>query len=106
MSILLLIIATAIMLKIALAIDRKFELADISTPLEEYECPNFWSGEDTVIGYMDKTDWEYELGGASSPSRVFCTVNSMEEGWHTGCGVVEVEVKFKRIIKNEDYQVD
>ena len=52
-----------------------------------------------VIGYMCATDWECEIGIASGGNRVFPSLEDALErlGCAKGCGVVEVEVRFRRV---------
>lgn len=53
-----------------------------------------------VIGYMCAIDWECELGLASGGNRVFPSIEDARETLKCaeGCGIVEVEVRFRRVI--------
>ena len=54
-----------------------------------------------VVGYMCGTDWSCELGAASDGNKVYPSVGAlMEERKCTDeCGIVEVEVKFRRVVR-------
>jgi hypothetical protein len=55
-----------------------------------------------VIGYMDLTDFECELGAAMGGNRVFPSVDDLrrcKSGCIDECGIVEVEVRFRRVIQ-------
>ena len=53
-----------------------------------------------VIGYMCATDWECELGLASGGNTIFPSkedaINRLKCA--EGCGIVEVEVRFRRLV--------
>lgn len=58
-----------------------------------------------VIGYMDKVDWDWELGAASGGNRVFPSVKDLKNHkpcWQE-CGIVEVEVRLKRIVRHGNF---
>lgn len=64
--------------------------------------PNAWADEsNAVIGYMCLTDWECELGMASGGNVIYPSVDNIEEHRRcvAGCGIVEVEVRFRRVVK-------
>lgn len=68
---------------------------------DETETDNY------VIGYMDRTDWAYEIGAASGGNRVYPSVEDLKRDspCTTNCGIVEVEVRFRRIIeKGSDHE--
>lgn len=55
----------------------------------------------TVIGYMDRTDWECEIGMAPRNS-IYESVEALKEhrkGCVQACGIVEVSVTFKRLVE-------
>lgn len=60
----------------------------------------------SVTGYMCLIDWECEIGSASGGNRVFPSIDDLKKS-HTcweGCGIVEVEVRFKRVVvPSRDY---
>ena len=55
----------------------------------------------TVIGYMDKTDWEYEIGDVVV--KVYSNIRELEEGSpcvrNRGCGIVKVKVDLVRVVR-------
>jgi len=58
----------------------------------------------TVTIYMDKTDWDYEVGCASDGNTIYPDLESLKEFnrcWD-GCGVVKCEITFKEIAIEED----
>ena len=57
-----------------------------------------------VIAYMDGTDWCHELGNAPS-STLYSTQEmcSKDSECVLQCGIVEVEVTFKRWVFEQDY---
>ena len=46
------------------------------------------------VGYMCKTDFDYELGHAAGGNRIFATVEDLKEWFPCvdECGIVKVEV--------------
>lgn len=59
------------------------------------------SPEDTfVTGYMCMTDFECEIGAASSGNVVYPCVETLRKARPCvdGCGIVEVEVRFRRVV--------
>ena len=54
-----------------------------------------------VIGYMDRTDFEYELGAASGGDTVYPSLDDVlaHRKCANECGVVEVEVRFRKLVK-------
>ena len=61
--------------------------------------------ERTIIGYMDKVDFDYELGAAKGGNRVYPSQKDLEEcqPCTQECGIVEVEVRLKRVIAESDF---
>jgi len=57
---------------------------------------------DVVTCFMDKTDWDYELGGAISGNTLYPSPEAIPP--HKGCGIVEVEVRLKRVVQKEDFK--
>lgn len=55
---------------------------------------------DSVVGYMCLTDFEFELGSASGGNSVYPSVSDIKAMRRcvASCGIVEVEVRFRRII--------
>jgi hypothetical protein len=65
-----------------------------------------WGDQNGVVtGYMDKVDWDYEIGGAAGGNKVFPSIDDLEycKPCVQSCGIVEVQVKLKRIIKESDF---
>lgn len=54
-----------------------------------------------VVGYMCRIDWEYEIGAACGGNRVYGSVDDLkrEHNCASDCGIVEVEVHFRRIVE-------
>lgn len=54
-----------------------------------------------IIGYMDQVDFDHELGAAAGGSRVYPNEKDLKhcQPCVVSCGVVEVEVKLKRVVK-------
>ena len=55
---------------------------------------------------MDKIDYDYELGMASDGSRVFPSMSCLKHYCRCvkdgGCGIVQVEVRLKRVMRHTD----
>ncbi len=53
-----------------------------------------------VIGYMCAVDWEWELGAASGGNTIYPSEKDAVRCRKciSGCGLVEVEVRFRRVI--------
>jgi hypothetical protein len=65
-----------------------------------------WGDEKgNVIGYMDKVDWDYEIGGAAGGNKIFPSIDDLKhcKPCVDSCGIVEVEVRLRRIIKESDF---
>jgi len=63
--------------------------------------PMWGEGTDgSAIGYMCRTDFEYELGNASGGNHIWPSVEDMRANCKCAdsCGIVEVEVHFKRLV--------
>lgn len=54
-----------------------------------------------IIGYMDKVDFDEELGRALDGNRIFPSIEALRKGRPccTQCGIVEVEIRLSRIIQ-------
>lgn len=54
-----------------------------------------------VVGYMDLTDFECELGAALGGNLIFPSVRDVRRNLKCAdaCGIVEVEVRFRRIMR-------
>lgn len=65
-------------------------------------------GEDYVIGYMCLTDFECELGGATGGNTVHPSVEDLRKrrSCVDGCGIVEVEVRARRVVQEASYDDD
>lgn len=62
-----------------------------------------WAEPDgSVVGFMCRTDWECEIGMASGGNVIYPSVSNIKDVRRcvTGCGIVEVEVRFRRIVEN------
>ena len=58
------------------------------------------------VGYMDKIDFDYELGLALGGSQIFPSEQDLRENTKhdlTECGIVKVEVTLLEVIQEEDY---
>lgn len=55
----------------------------------------------TRIGYMCLTDYEHELGRADGGNKVYPSIENLREHKFCAdeCGIVEVEVKTRRIVQ-------
>jgi len=67
--------------------------------------PMAWSSwaepDGEVIGYMCRTDFECELGAASGGNTIYPSVEDLKryKPCAESCGVVEVEVRYRRIVE-------
>lgn len=64
-------------------------------------------GERVIRGYMCKVAWDYELGYALGGGRIYPTLADLISNHKCTdqCGVVEVEVKVKKVIKQSDFSI-
>lgn len=63
-----------------------------------------WHMRDSVIGYMDKTDFDHELGHTGSGNLVYPSIIDLQRQrkcWEE-CGIVEVEVRLVRVVVPTD----
>lgn len=63
--------------------------------------PAFGNEDGTATAYMDLVDFQYELGLASDGNKVYPSVVAIVEDklfCIAECGIVEVEIKLKRVI--------
>lgn len=68
---------------------------DVSWPMYSDQ-----TDDPVVTGYMCMIDWECELGIASGGNTIYSSVEDHKRChpcWEE-CGIVEVEVRFKRIV--------
>lgn len=61
-----------------------------------------WSDENgVVVGYMDKIDFDCELGSACGETSIYPSVEDLKK--HSpcvkNCGIVEVEVRLRKVIQ-------
>lgn len=54
-----------------------------------------------IIGYMDKTDFDHELGYDPAGTKVYPSVRAVHEdrSCTQECGIVEVEVIFRNVVQ-------
>src|SRR3954464_14478193 len=59
----------------------------------------------TVIGYMDKVEFDYELGRARGGNRIFASVHDLmvTKPCVRECGIVRVSVGLKEVISQTDF---
>ena len=59
----------------------------------------------TVVCYMDKVDFDYELGEASGGNRVYASEADLRkrQPCTKECGVVQVEVALKKVVQQSDF---
>lgn len=65
----------------------------------------FSEENESVIGYMCGTDFQYELGAASGGNRIYPSVENLKEHqkcWEE-CGIVEVKVTLNKVVVEEDF---
>lgn len=60
-----------------------------------------------VTGYMCKVAWDYELGNALGGERIYPSQADLISNHNCTdqCGMVEVEVRLKRIVKESDFSI-
>lgn len=65
------------------------------------------SEERIVTGFMCGVDFNYELGQALGGNTIYPTEADLiaNKGCTDECGIVEVEVRLKRVIKEEDHSI-
>jgi len=61
--------------------------------------------ERIVVGYMDKVDFDYELGEAIDGNKIFPSVEALtkHKPCTRSCGIVKVEVRLKEVIQDTDF---
>jgi hypothetical protein len=70
---------------------------------------SLWAEKDgSVIGYMCRTDFEYELGAASGGNAVYPSMADIKarRSCAAACGIVEVEVRFRRLVEPGSRECD
>lgn len=77
---------------------------DIPQGMSE-DGPMWGDDKGVVIAYMDKVDWDYEVGGAAGGNKVYPSIDDLEicKPCVASCGMVEVELKLRRVIKESDF---
>ena len=58
--------------------------------------------KEVKIGYMCQIDFEYELGNARDGNKVYPSVKNLLENHNSNCGIVEVEIKVKSVVKEHN----
>ena len=74
----------------------------VPTNFKQMTIKSFNENEDgVIIGYMDLTDFECELGTALGGNTVYPSIEDVYNNKKCAieCGVVEVEVKLRRIVQ-------
>ncbi len=60
---------------------------------------------DSKICFMDKVDFDYEIGNALGGNQLFASLEDLKK--HKGCchqcGIVEVEVVLKKVVQESDF---
>lgn len=61
--------------------------------------------ERVITVFMDKVDFDYEVGKAKGGNRVFPSQEDLEKHMPCTkeCGVVEVEIRLKRVIRESEF---
>lgn len=59
-----------------------------------------------TTGYMCKTDYDHELGEAMGGVRIYPSVRDLKANRSCveTCGIVEVEVKFSRLVQKDNWE--
>lgn len=63
--------------------------------------------EKIVTGYMCGVDWDCEIGNALGGNIIYCSEADLIENKRCTdqCGIVEVEIRLKRRIKESDFSI-
>ena len=58
-----------------------------------------------VIGFMDKVDFDEELGNAIDGNKIFPSIDALKKfkPCVRSCGIVKVEVRLKEVISDTDF---
>jgi hypothetical protein len=67
-----------------------------------YDTPLHGDEDGVVTCFMDKVVWDYEIGGDLSGSKLYPTEEAVYP--YRGHGLVEVEVRLKRVVKENDFE--
>lgn len=61
--------------------------------------------DETIIGYMDKVDFDEELGQALSGNKVYPSIEALEkhQPCTKQCGIVKVEVRLAEVVRDTEY---
>lgn len=57
----------------------------------------------SIVGYMCKTDFDYELGEATDGNKIFPSVAELKmfnKCWKS-CGIVKVETRLVKVVRKE-----
>jgi len=59
-----------------------------------------------IIGFMDKIDFEEELGNDKKGTRVYPSIKALKEDHPCvkECGIVEVEVSLRKVIQETNFK--
>ena len=82
----------------------KFTLIEaLEYTLRNSKVPLF---NETAIGYMDKIDFECEIGLQSGGNTIYQSIEDLKEHKKcvSECGIVKVEVKLIEVIEESKYQ--
>ena len=68
---------------------------------------NMNKDDSVVSGFMCKVDWDYELGAALGGNNIFASEADLiaNKKCTDECGIVEVEVRLKRVISESDFSI-
>jgi len=63
--------------------------------------------ERVIVGYMDKVDFDEELGKAFVGNKVYPSIRAVKEDkpCTSECGIVEVEVRLRRVVQETDFSI-
>lgn len=62
--------------------------------------------EDVFVGFMCKTDFDYDMRGASDGARIYPSEEALrrERQCIAECGIVAVRVTLERLVQDEDWR--
>ena len=66
-----------------------------------FDTPLWGDKDGIVVGFMEQVEWDYEIGGDRLGTIVYPDPEAVPG--HKGCGLVEVEVKLRRVIEKADF---
>lgn len=67
-----------------------------------FDTPLHGDENGVVTCFVDKVVWDYEIGGDLAGSKIYPTEDAVYP--YRGHGLVEVEVRLKRVIKENDFK--